>query len=86
MPRRKTGSANGGQKSPGPKKSAKVNKITMQAALHYCPEANAATRGAAIDYARLIFVGVPRLCLTKQTTRARVSTATAQRSVSNPAT
>ena len=28
MPRRKTGDANGGQKSPGPKKSAKVNKIT----------------------------------------------------------
>ena len=34
MPRRKTGDANGGQKSPGPKKSAKVNKITMQAQRH----------------------------------------------------
>ena len=30
MPRRKTGDANGGQKSPGPKKSAKVNKITTK--------------------------------------------------------
>ena len=32
MPRRKTGDANGGQKSPGPKKSAKVNKITTRSA------------------------------------------------------
>ena len=32
MPRRKTGDANGGQKSPGPKKSAKVNKITTGSA------------------------------------------------------